>query len=163
MLLPYDWKHSHVKKQEMLSNAESDENLVGIPEYMATLLDSSNFHVTSTDEDWPDHDPAILETLTDQSANNTLPSTSYLIDLKGADAPCCHFSEPCYQFFLELSRKYRGRAWDEWDKHEQETYYKILCCLASWALSCGGRVSDKPVVIRAPPKCTMPKGHDPWA
>lgn len=152
---PYKWKRD-VHAMEAIAD---NENFT-----LATLANIVAMHHTAL---VIDHEPMTDERLNSENnpnvvfvASNLSQNTSLDIITKpiylSPDPPCCQFSMACYNFMASLPKGTKLGA-------NRENYHKWVCCLTSWALGCGSKVPDIPATIREPPKCTMPKGHDPWA
>lgn len=69
--------------------------------------------------------------------------------------PCCQWTQSCFDW---VASHPPGYTFD--GNNNAEEYYKMICCLVSWAAKCGGSVPFIPRKIRAPPECTMPWGHE---
>lgn len=150
----YEWKMNkraiedvsterHLPTTNFLDQATIEDAQLLLDNTLAMMEETQSNNGTDT--------PTVSTALT-QNLDNMVETVSFA---KSADPPCCQWSMPCFNFVYSLPSGYKL-------KDDRTNYNKFLCCLNSWAMSCGWHVPDFPGTIREPPQCTMPKGH-PWA
>lgn len=166
---PYDWKHMQYPNRRSLIGRDVDLDMnsayenVSLASVVSVKDGSIDIAWTS---DWLPLTPELgVLNDTEQNVDQTgidsgLTDDEFAIKMIVPDKnlpnpPCCQWSQPCFDW---VGKHPPGYAFD--GDNNAEEYYKFVCCLVSWAATCGGTVPYRPRTIRAPPECTMPWGHE---